>query len=171
MAKNLPEQHERYSAADWERVPGSARQYALRDNPEVTISRRAFDQTYGRIAQQGYQTYEQMRTRRAELQIPAEVRLLSKTQYDRARSEIAIYSVPKSAATDPARFLQVVRQLNPNAKGVSLVIAYRQGGKTRYMSTPLTGDADQLKKEFEALSDRYAVRQVQSVQLQSISYY
>lgn len=46
----------KYERSDWVRVPGGARNYALRSNPAITISRRQYDQHYGSVLFHG--TYE-----------------------------------------------------------------------------------------------------------------
>jgi hypothetical protein len=46
----------KYERSDWVRVPGGARNYALRSNPKITISRRQYDQHYGPVLFHG--TYE-----------------------------------------------------------------------------------------------------------------
>lgn len=45
--------HER---EDWRRVPGAQRRYALKSNPDITISRRQFDEHYGAV--RAFGTYE-----------------------------------------------------------------------------------------------------------------
>lgn len=46
----------KYEREDWLRVPGGSRRYALRSNPDITISRRQFDEHYGAV--RAYGTYE-----------------------------------------------------------------------------------------------------------------
>lgn len=46
----------KYDRADWERVPGGARRYRLKQRHDITISRRQYDEHYGSAVQYG--TYE-----------------------------------------------------------------------------------------------------------------
>lgn len=46
----------KYDRSDWRRVPGASRRYVLVGNPDITISRRQYDEHYG--AAVPYGTYE-----------------------------------------------------------------------------------------------------------------
>lgn len=46
----------KYGRSDWVRVPGTQRRYALRTAPNISISRRQFDEHYGAVSSFG--TYE-----------------------------------------------------------------------------------------------------------------
>lgn len=60
----------KYDRSDWRRVPGASRRYANVLNPNVTISRRQFDEHYGSAAEFG--TYE----RKAKKNATSETQLL-----------------------------------------------------------------------------------------------
>lgn len=54
----------KYERSDWRRVPGASRRYVNVHNPDVTISRRQFDEHYG--AARAYGTYEKKAKHKAK---------------------------------------------------------------------------------------------------------
>lgn len=60
-----------YRAEDFERIPkDKARRYRLKTDHSVTLSRRTYDTTYGRLAKEGFASYEEKARTRREAGIP-----------------------------------------------------------------------------------------------------
>lgn len=153
-------------ASDYERVPGKAGRYRLKNNSGYELSRRQYDRSFGLLAKQGFTSYER-RQRAYRGKDLTSLKGFRRTEYDItgvSNLDAALQNTILNAKIPPGSLMSVrisVRALDVNGKPSGRPVFYQTEAQYVYDKKSLEDEVEKLVqaiiRDIEDIQSKYGL--------------